>query len=110
MKINKREYEDLVRDSERMAILTGLRQKDIYISDDILDVLCGLQTSNVSDIKATEQVIMNESEEDVNKKARLNSIAKFMDEEQDEPENRGRRKTKCRIKLKNYYFRQEDVA
>lgn len=62
MKINKSEYEDLVRDSERMAVVTALVNNYEFVSVDLLKIVCGLQTEE-------PLTVPEESAEDANKKA-----------------------------------------
>lgn len=62
MKLTKSEYEDLVRDSERMAIVTSLVNNYEFVSMDLLKIVCGLQTEE-------PEVVVEESAEEANKKA-----------------------------------------
>lgn len=62
MKINKSEYEDLVRDSERMAVVTALVNHYEFVSVDLLKIVCGLQTEELL-------TVSEESTEDADKKA-----------------------------------------
>lgn len=64
MKIKKYEYENLVRDSERLSIINAVVADYEHLDKQLLRILCGLQTKGVPDIRPTEPAIMIDAVED----------------------------------------------
>lgn len=68
MKTSKTEYEELVRDSERLSIINAVVKDYKYLDSQLLHILCGLQKESVPNIQPTEPAIMIEAVEDPSEK------------------------------------------
>lgn len=61
MKIQKFEYESLIRDSERLSIIDTVVTDYHYLDMQLLRILCGRQQKDIPNIQPTEPAIMIES-------------------------------------------------
>lgn len=79
MKINKSEYEDLVRDSERFAIVSAVLNHYEFVSDDLLRIICGLQVNKTPEDEIVEAPT-SESTEDSDREARAKLYEDLLEE------------------------------
>lgn len=87
MKTSKTEYEELVRDSERLSIINAVVKDYKYLDSQLLHILCGLQKESVPNIQPTEPAIMIEAVEDPSEKRIHKTMMKLHGEEwEPEPE------------------------
>lgn len=85
MKIQKFEYESLIRDSERLSIIDTVVTDYHYLDMQLLRILCGRQQKDIPNIQPTEPAIMIESVEEPTKESIHEIMEKFHSEEKPEP-------------------------
>lgn len=85
MKIQKFEYESLIRDSERLSIIDTVVTDYHYLDMQLLRILCGRQQKDIPNIQPTEPAIMIESVEEPAKESIHEIMEKFHSEEEPEP-------------------------
>lgn len=85
MKIQKFEYESLIRDSERLSIIDTVVTDYHYLDIQLLRILCGRQQKDIPNIQPTEPAIMIESVEEPAKESIHEIMEKFHSEEEPEP-------------------------
>ena len=85
MKIQKFEYESLIRDSERLSIIDTVVTDYHYLDMQLLRILCGRQQKDIPNIQPTEPAIMIEAVEDPADKQRHKLMTDFHSEEEPEP-------------------------
>lgn len=85
MKIQKFEYESLIRDSERLSIIDTVVTDYHYLDMQLLRILCGRQQKDIPNIQPTEPAIMIEAVEDPADKQRHKLMTDFHSEEEPGP-------------------------
>lgn len=82
MKTSKTEYEELVRDSERLSIINAVVKDYKYLDSQLLHILCGLQKESVPNIQPTEPAIMIEAVEESTNESVRRIMERFHSEEE----------------------------